>query len=257
MSSENGFLDNILNVWSEVVREGDHSVYEASIEQSILNSNFFQIGDYFYVIYNVPAEKIEQVSPSVTSILGYQPSEYTLQNFFTFIHPDDFSSFADCQKTIAAFFSQLKPEKLQKYKSQFDFRVRKTNGEYLRFLVQSFIIQKTAAGGMVRVLILYTDVTHLKTSNKMSLSFIGLDGEPSYIDVPLLKNDFAKTLISFTKRELDVLTHLVSGKNSVEIAEVLGISKFTVDTHRKNLLTKAGCSSTIELINMSNKLGWV
>lgn len=49
------------------------------------------------------------------------------------------------------------------------------------------------------------------------------------------------------KRERDVLRLLAIGKSSAEIAETLFISATTVDTHRRNIKSKLGVSTSYEL----------
>jgi two-component system nitrate/nitrite response regulator NarL len=51
-----------------------------------------------------------------------------------------------------------------------------------------------------------------------------------------------------TKREKDILRLLAKGRTSYQIAEELFISKFTVDTHRKNVHRKLKISSNAGLI---------
>lgn len=52
----------------------------------------------------------------------------------------------------------------------------------------------------------------------------------------------------FTERELTVLRQLASGYKYEEIAENLGVSSNTVKYHIKNLLTKTGYRSTLQLV---------
>lgn len=56
-------------------------------------------------------------------------------------------------------------------------------------------------------------------------------------------------IAQFTKRELDVIQLLAIGKSTIEIADILILSEFTVGKHRSNILRKSGCKSTTELIN--------
>ena len=53
---------------------------------------------------------------------------------------------------------------------------------------------------------------------------------------------------NLSEREMEILQLLVECKTSQEIAEVLFISKNTVDTHRRHILEKTGAKSTQELI---------
>jgi len=51
-----------------------------------------------------------------------------------------------------------------------------------------------------------------------------------------------------SKRELDVVKQIYLEKNSVEIAEYLGIGKSTVESHRANILLKVGVKNTAGLV---------
>lgn len=58
-----------------------------------------------------------------------------------------------------------------------------------------------------------------------------------------------------TKREKEVLKLIYEGLSSAEIADKLFISHHTVETHRKNLLSKTGSKNATQLINMAIKAG--
>lgn len=54
-----------------------------------------------------------------------------------------------------------------------------------------------------------------------------------------------------TRREKEVLDLIANGLTNNEVAEKLFISSTTVDTHRKNLLTKFAAKNTAELVKMA------
>lgn len=60
----------------------------------------------------------------------------------------------------------------------------------------------------------------------------------------------ADKLASLSKRETDVLKHLLAGKPSREIAEMLCISIKTVEFHRANIREKLGVESLPELFRL-------
>lgn len=104
---------------------------------------------------------------------------------------------------------------------------------------------------------MHTDITRLKKDNGSTLSFIGLEGELNYEDVSIgAVQNYRKNLF-LSKRERQVLIHLAEGKTSREIGDLLFISKFTVDRHRKNMLKKTNISSTVELAVRSIQENWV
>ena len=59
---------------------------------------------------------------------------------------------------------------------------------------------------------------------------------------------------SLTKREKEILMLVANGKNSQEIGDKLFISKFTVQTHRKNILQKIDTKNIHELIRFAEAL---
>lgn len=64
----------------------------------------------------------------------------------------------------------------------------------------------------------------------------------------LVKGLTAEEQHALTDREMEVLQLLAREMNSREIANTLFISERTVETHRKNMLRKAGATTTVGLI---------
>jgi DNA-binding NarL/FixJ family response regulator len=58
-------------------------------------------------------------------------------------------------------------------------------------------------------------------------------------------------LPALTKREKEILAHIADGLTTNQIAEKLFISPLTVDSHRKNLLTKLNAGNTASLIRIA------
>src|SRR3546814_10687950 len=99
------------------------------------------------------------------------------------MHPDDFPYFVNFEGEVVDFKRKLHPDKITKYKSQYNYRIRTKSGNYVRILQQSVTIQYDEDGAVLQYLIVHTDISHLKYDAHMMLSFIGLDGEPSSIDL--------------------------------------------------------------------------
>lgn len=58
-----------------------------------------------------------------------------------------------------------------------------------------------------------------------------------------------------TEREIEIIKQLVSGKRPKEIADILHISHFTVNTHKKNIYKKLGINHSYELAQYALKTG--
>ena len=65
----------------------------------------------------------------------------------------------------------------------------------------------------------------------------------------------ARALVALTSRERQVFRLVADGLTNPEIAEVMGVSVKTVDTHRTNLMRKLDVHSTSELIAEAFRFG--
>lgn len=243
----------------KTVTDSDITVSESML-QSQLDAykrlfSVFQAGNYHYIIFNMFKSELEYVDPNVVNVLGYTPDEYTIDRLMDNIHPDDKPYFLNFEHRVVEFFLALPFEKVSKYKVQYDIRVKAKNNTYVRLLHQALQIDYDEKN-YYRTLSLQTDISHIKPEGKPCFSLIGLDGEPSYYNIKDA-NAFTKSYDRFTRRERDVLKRIVEGKSSKDIAADLYISKQTVNTHRKNILAKAGVKTPVELVGMAIKEGWV
>lgn len=64
------------------------------------------------------------------------------------------------------------------------------------------------------------------------------------------------TQLKLTRREQEVLRLIFKEMTTVQIADELGITVSTVETHRRNLFRKAGVRSSIGLVKEALKLGF-
>lgn len=77
--------------------------------------------------------------------------------------------------------------------------------------------------------------------------------------------DYRETLVAaqappkavLSSREIDVLNATADGLRTKEIADKLGIGVKTVETHKRRMMKKLGCSSTAELVRYAIREGFV
>lgn len=67
-------------------------------------------------------------------------------------------------------------------------------------------------------------------------------------------DDF-QSIPRLTLREREILALLKKGKSTQEISDILFLSYFTVQTHRRNLLNKYNVKNVVELLNYVKKNG--
>lgn len=216
---------------------------------------FFLTGDSFFFSMNHSVLDFDFVSDEVLKITGYEPTEFTAAKVVEITHPDDRPYFLAIGHTLKEFNNKIGIEKIPLYKLRYDLRLRKKDGEYVRLLYQAAVTEMNE-GGIIRTIGTYTDITYLKKDGVPVVSFIGMYGEPSYIDVPL-DGRFLQVSDNLSGREKQILLLLADGKTSKQIAEELNISKETVDKHRKNMLLKKGVQNVSELVSKAIKCGWI
>lgn len=63
--------------------------------------------------------------------------------------------------------------------------------------------------------------------------------------------------VKLTKREIEVLTHVIQGKSSREVADTLFVSKRTVDFHLANVYDKLHVSNRVQAFRRATRLGLI
>lgn len=215
-----------------------------------------QVGPSYFFIFNPPLGDIEYCSEHIADVLGYQPEELTIDFMMQCIHPDDFRFFCEFEDEVVNFKMNLPPEKIMKYKSRYNYRIRKKNGKFVKILQQSVSILCDDDGAVLRNFCVHTDISHLKDNNIMDLSFIGLSGEPSFYNYKS-NRDFLLQNVTLTKRELEIVFLVIENMDSYQIADKLSISVETVKTHRKNINSKTNTHSAFELYKFAEEKGWI
>lgn len=251
---ENDFFKNAINLWKGIAQENEINQLQLKLEVYKKLFNLFQIGDYYFYVFNFASMQCEYLSQGIEKVLGYS-TDLEVSEFMGKVHPEDSIYYLNFESAAIDFLKNLPFEKLGKYKVQYDFRVKNARGEYVRILHQAILIHFDEDKNFYRSLALHSDISHIKRSGIPCLSFIGIDDEPSYINMEV-PGVFKSVTNIFSKREKLILKMIVAGKTSEEIANELFISLHTVNTHRKNMLTKAQARSPIELIRLAIDNGW-
>lgn len=82
--------------------------------------------------------------------------------------------------------------------------------------------------------------------------------QKSNIDVEDLKLDsFSCEAVGISERENEIITLIAEGNTNEEIAEILFLSKHTINTHRKNIMAKLGVKNTAGIVMYAVKMNLV
>ena len=121
-------------------------------------------------------------------------------------------------------------------------------------VLQATTLSLTEDNMIKHVFSVHTDISHLKVTKTDRISFIHLKGGTSYYNLDIhdgmFRSDNAENIMHalYSDREKEIIAALAQGQNTEETAEALNISKHTVKTHRRNILSKSGCNNTTELV---------
>jgi len=74
------------------------------------------------------------------------------------------------------------------------------------------------------------------------------------IGIPEIQENRA---VKLTKRELEVLSLVIEGKSSKDVADALYVSKRTVDFHLANIYDKLQVSNRVQAFRRATRLGLI
>jgi DNA-binding CsgD family transcriptional regulator len=229
-------------------------VVDLNFDRSLLH--IFCVGDYYHYLFNIRRMEFDYVSPEMSQVLGYPPEQLSASFVLSLIHKDDIPFFMSFEQQVVDFFNLMEKHRIANYKVRYDYRIKKANGDYIRILHQMLTIIPNHAGVFENTFCVHTDITYLKKDGEPMLSFIGLQGEPSFVDVGK-KSNCSPIASALSQREKEVVVLLAEGHTSKQIANKLYLSTATVSTHRKNILKKTGLSCTAEVVASAITNGWI
>ncbi len=234
---DNGLLDSFLREVQDKLKKQD------SPRESLpdLNKTHVYQEQCIYVLNYI--DQTVAFQKGVEEMLGYAPHEFTFDFVLNNYHPDDIHI---VHRVLSAAL-HYNTENVVNANTLFKlcYRLRKKNGDYIKVLRTSSTFELNEKGNMVSNISTLTDISFLNIGNKVEWLFDsqGLDRDKFK---QLIEKSFEEY---FSDRQLEIIRLLAKGHSSKSIADILSISKHTVDTHRRAMLKKANCLNTIELLN--------
>lgn len=217
-------------------------------------------GPFYYYLMDFSKLEIVYMHPSVEEMLGISAEGITIMDLSHRIHPEDVVHFLQCEKMASTFlFQRIPVEKIPLYKVSYCFRIKDKEGQFKLFLHQALAISVDAQGGIGKVIGVHTDISHFVSINDQRISFIGLQGEPSYLGLPVEEGewDLNPEDKPFSKREMEIIRLLADGFSAHEVADKLYLSYHTIRTHRQNILKRLECRNTVQLIAKCIRNGYI
>lgn len=249
MNDENA--NKVMELWKSVnITESPiNKKLQLEIVKQIASA--FAMGQYYFMVFSFKDLQLDYVDANVKNVLGVESKDFNLEFFFNHVHPEDLEKLHLKENTARIFlYEKITLEEIPFYKVVYLLRMKDIRGEYKTILHQSRAINVSDDGKIQQVLTVHSDVTFLDIPFNDNISFISQE-LPSFlateIDGKYSYNNKLKKL-KFTKRETEIIKKIAEGKTYIEIAEELFISKNTISYHKKNILRKAECNNSAQLI---------
>lgn len=232
-------------------------------ENTINNFKKFAVGESYWLfadltsglILNVGGKSEKIISLKPEQLIGNPPDE-----MFSRTHPEDVEAmYAFSNYYIQFALTNLK-NKFQIYHPTLFMRLKNFENLYRWCMVQYGDYLTDEEGNLLVGLTFVTDISHIKTEGVAMMSIV--DTEKEICQHFYCQSDnkvvaFSNEIPRLSNREIEVLNYLSIGYSSKQIAFELNISTKTVDNHRQNMLHKADCKSSSELISFAVKTGYL
>ncbi len=85
----------------------------------------------------------------------------------------------------------------------------------------------------------------------------GEQGKEIYMGAVGIPEVYEDRSVKLTKRELEVLSLVIEGKSSKDVADALYVSKRTVDFHLANIYDKLQVSNRVQAFRRATRLGLI
>jgi DNA-binding CsgD family transcriptional regulator len=223
----------------------------AHIDQFVCTDYLWYLGDFKAGSIVAAGGDTETCSPlGKNDWVGLHPME--LGKLF---HPLDMRKMQAFIVFIASYLSKRTAAERSKIRVSMTFRMLNNKQQYTWRMMQ-YPLMHYEKQDLRYILCLISDYSHLNPEPKccMCIHDRNMSEHALYScdeeTIVLKKVHPAKPL---TSREIQVLKLLAKGLISKEIAEVLQISKNTVENHKQNMFAKTGMKKLTELVSYANK----
>jgi DNA-binding CsgD family transcriptional regulator len=198
-----------------------------------------------FYITDVIQLDIKFISKGVKSMFDLEPDKITTGFFLTTTHPEDLKRHHLARLKLISVAEELYIQKSGTSIISANFRGRKPGGnEYADYLYQCFIFYSKIPYESTFLILVITDISEFEKPFKGFHYYIGND--PKIFRFP--DEELLTSGLIFSHTEFRIIELIDQGMSTKEIAEKLFRSPHTINTHRSNIIEKAGKSSITEVI---------
>lgn len=252
-------LQRFLKLWDEVrteVSEEDDRIY-SFFEPVIESIPRLTLGEYYWQIFNndQPFPKILMVEGAVDQLTPVDAEtliRLSAEEIFSFYHPEDIHHVLGFVSNVFRVIIDEKPENRKNYTITIYARIQNGQGAYVWNSIQYPALYFDENDQFLYGMALYTNIDHLMKSATEPImtvfNSVDINDQKMIHYSSNNLNGIQKIYPSVSAREKEIIALLSQGKSSKQIADILCLSKFTVDNHRQRLLKKFDVTSSSELV---------
>jgi len=209
-----------------------------------LDSYMDQNNQLFYIADPVLLD-IKFISKGVKNMFGMDQDKVTPGFFLTTTHQDDLKRHQLARTKLFSVAQDIYIQKSGTCIISANFRGRNPeDGSYTDHLYQCFLFYSKIPYESTFLIIVITDISQFEHIHKGFHYYIGND--PKVFRYP--DDELLSTGLIFSHTEFSIIELIEQGMCTKEIAETLFRSPLTINTHRSNIIKKAGKSSITEVI---------
>ncbi len=212
--------------------------------------HFLPYNSTFYCITNTVDQSFEYVSKNFKACTGLGPEKMLsggMAYYWSLFHPEDIQLWINSLKELMQFtMTELNDEQRKRMSYTWNYRIKDGRGDYVNIVQNTTPLQFDEDNKPIIGLAHYTVLSgHIQLNICASAKILN---EHNEYETLYFKNMSSTNLLDImSNRERDVVRLLIQQKTSEQIAELLNISRHTVDTHRRNILKKLNLNSTVEI----------
>jgi len=125
------------------------------------------------------------------------------------------------------------------------YRIQSLSGTYRWVMYSTSAFEFADNGQLCKTITMAIDVTREINTNQVLTQYIRTS----------LHSQYEEIHSQLSKREKEVILHIVQGKTTKDIANDLFISHHTVESHKSNIFKKLDIKSSVELTHLAEKIG--
>ncbi len=214
--------------------------------------SFMDNNRQLFYITDVISLEIKFISKGVKSMFGIEQEKVKTGFFLTTTHPEDLKRHHLARSKLISIAQELYIQKSGTKIISSNFRGRIPGStEYNDYLYQSFVFYSQIPYETTFLILVITDISGFEKPVKGFHYYIGND--PKIFRFP--DKELLSSGLIFSHSEFRIIELLEQGFSTKEIASKLFRSPLTINTHRSNIIRKAGKASTAEVIRELKEMG--